>query len=41
MFDFLAEASCERLRTHGLAFTPDAGATWLLRGLGPFAGDQT
>ncbi|RZI76144.1 MAG: DUF2958 domain-containing protein [Pseudomonas sp.] len=40
-FDFLAEAPCERLRTHGLAFTPDAGAIWLLRGLDPFAGDRT
>lgn len=41
MFDFLAQAPCERLRTRGLAFTPDAGATWLLRGLDPFAGDWT
>lgn len=41
MFDFLAQASCERLRTHGLAFTPDARATWLLRELDPFAGDRT
>ena len=41
MFNFLAEAPCERLRTHRLAFTPDAGATWLLRGLDPFAGDRT